>query len=224
MAILLVEDDLALASFIVRELCAQGIEVDHVVDGAVALAQFDAGKYQLLLTDLMLPGLNGVDLVTRLRAAGHRTPILMLTACDQVEDRVAGLTQGADDYLGKPFAFEELLARIRALLRRHEMTMPATLTAGDLVVDTVRHEVHRGGKLIYLTAREYTLLLYLLRHKNQMVSRTDLLEHVWDMRADCETNVVNVYIRYLRSKIDDPYDHPLINTRRGAGYMIQDSV
>lgn len=201
----------------------EGHVVDHVDDGADALAQARSEPYDAIVLDVMLPGLNGYEVAKRLRAGGDATPILMLTARDSVQDRVQGLDAGADDYLVKPFALAELLARIRAIGRRSQM-IPATsntLTVGDLELDLRSHEALRAGRRIELTAKEFALLEALMRHPGQVLTRSQLLELVWNYDVLTESNVVDTYIHYLRAKIDRDSDAKLIRTVRGAGYAIR---
>ncbi len=201
----------------------EGHVVDHVDDGADALAQARSEPYDAIVLDIMLPSLNGYEVAKRLRAGGDATPILMLTARDAVQDRVEGLDAGADDYLVKPFALAELLARIRAIGRRSQM-IPATsntLTVADLELDLRSHEATRAGRRIELTAKEFALLEALMRHPGQVLTRSQLLELVWNYDVLTESNVVDTYIHYLRSKIDRDPEAKLIRTVRGAGYAIR---
>ena len=201
----------------------EGHVVDHVDDGADALAQARSEPYDAIVLDIMLPSLNGYEVAKRLRAGGDATPILMLTARDAVQDRVQGLDAGADDYLVKPFALAELLARIRAIGRRSQM-IPATsntLTVADLELDLRSHEATRAGRRIELTAKEFALLEALMRHPGQVLTRSQLLELVWNYDVLTESNVVDTYIHYLRSKIDRDPEAKLIRTVRGAGYAIR---
>ena len=201
----------------------EGHVVDHVADGADALAQARSEPYDAIVLDIMLPSLNGYEVAKRLRAGGDATPILMLTARDAVQDRVEGLDAGADDYLVKPFALAELLARIRAIGRRSQM-IPATsntLTVADLELDLRSHEATRAGRRIELTAKEFALLEALMRHPGQVLTRSQLLELVWNYDVLTESNVVDTYIHYLRSKIDRDPEAKLIRTVRGAGYAIR---
>ncbi|HVM43383.1 MAG TPA: response regulator transcription factor [Gemmatimonadales bacterium] len=218
MRVLIVEDDAGLAG-ILREGLAE-----HHVDATVASA-FDEGReravlgaWDVIVLDVMLPGGSGFDLCTELRRRGLRTPILMLTARDTVDDRVSGLDAGADDYLTKPFAFRELLARIRALARRGPALVPETLAVADLEVDFGSRNVSRAGRPIQLTAKEFALLEFFVRHAGQVVDRAAITAHVWDENHDPFTNVLEVLVRRLRRKIDDPYARKLIHTLRGAGY------
>ncbi len=222
--ILIIEDEERIARFIELELTHEGFEVEKCIDGRDGLAEAESGKYDLILLDIMLPGLNGLEVLRRLRRTSS-VPVIMLTARDAVMDKVSGLDLGADDYITKPFAIEELLARIRLALRHNGAAAPAQpdeLTHGLLSLSVNRHEVHYGEDLIDLTAREFTLLQTLLENKNIVLSRTSLLERVWGYDYYGETNVVDVYIRYLRSKLDDVYGVHIIQTVRGVGYVIKD--
>ncbi len=222
MRILVVEDQPAVAGFIVKGLQEESYAVDAAANGNDALDLAAYGEYDLIVLDVMLPGKSGLEIAETLRRAGDHTPILMLTAMDRVEHRVKGLDAGADDYLVKPFAFDEFLARVRALLRRGKRPLDHKLVLADLVLDPARHEVTRAGTRIDLTAREYALLEFLLRNRNRTVSRTSIIEHVWDQHFDSDTNIVDVYIRYLRRKIDDGFSPRLIQTVRGVGYALRE--
>lgn len=222
MRILLVEDDLPIADFVARGLAENGYSVDVAHDGEEAVHWPAVAEFDLIILDVMLPVMNGVDVCRTLRERGLRSPILMLTARDAVEDRVRGLDSGADDYLVKPFAFAELLARIRALSRREPALMGNELTLGDLAMDTATREVTRGGRLIDLTTKEFALLEYLMRHPHQVLTRTVIAEHVWNYDFDNATNVIDVHIKNLRKKIDEAYPAKLLHTVRGAGYRITD--
>ncbi|RMF10179.1 MAG: response regulator, partial [Alphaproteobacteria bacterium] len=184
----------------------------------------EVNDYDLIILDLMLPKKNGITVCRELRASGVSTPVLMLTARDSVEDRVRGLDAGADDYLPKPFAFEELLARVRALLRRQSETKTPTLKLADLELDPISRRVTRAGKPIRLTTKEYALLEYLMRNAGKVLSRTLIGEHVWDMNFDPESNVIDVYISHLRAKIDKGFETPLLHTLRGQGYLLSDEA
>jgi DNA-binding response OmpR family regulator len=218
MRVLLVEDDPGLSAIIRTGFAEQGIQVVAVSTYADGLMKAVLGSLDVIVLDVMLPGGNGFDLCRELRAREVATPILMLTARDTVDDRVAGLEVGADDYLTKPFAFRELLARVRALGRRRGAPLPETLRSGDLEVDLEAHRVRRAGKPIELTAKEFALLEFFILHKGQVVDRAAITAHVWDENHDPFTNVLEVLVRRLRRKIDDDYPTKLIQTLRGAGY------
>ena len=221
MRILVIEDEKKVASFIKRGLEEENYSVDTAYDGVNGQYLAEINDYDLIILDLMLPGKDGLEICRELRQKEMKTLILMLTAKDTVKDRVEGLNTGADDYLVKPFAFEELLARIRAMLRRGEPMTSLKLEVGDLVMEPVTHRVTRGEKEISLTSKEYAFLEYLMRHPGEVLTRTMLSEHVWDNDFDTFTNVIDVYINYLRNKIDRDFDKKLINTVRGVGYMIK---
>jgi two-component system OmpR family response regulator len=223
MRILLIEDDATTASYVERALGECGYLVERVADGHEGLYRATEGGFDLILLDRMLPGLDGLSVLAALRAAGVQTPVLILSALGQVDDRVKGLRAGGDDYLTKPFAFAELLARVEALLRRkaappQEVTR---LAVGDLEMDLLRREVRRAGRVIELKPREFRLLEYLMRHAGQVVTRTMLLEGVWDYHFDPQTNVIDVHVSRLRQKIDKGFEPPLLHTVRGAGYVIR---
>lgn len=221
MQILLVEDDERIVSFIKRGLEAEHYRVDVAHDGVEAIDMGRAIRYQLIILDLVLPIKGGVEVCRTLRSEKIQTPILMLTAKDTLQEKVEGLKVGADDYLTKPFAFEELLARIEALMRRGEYKeVSEELKVGDLSLNRDSHEVRRGSSLIFLTTKEFALLEYLMCHPNKALSRTSILEHVWGYHYDTLTNVVDVYIRYLRKKVDEGYSPKLIQTVRDIGYKI----
>jgi heavy metal response regulator len=219
--VLVVEDEVRVRSFLVRGLEEAGFAVDAAGSGDEALRLAFVHPYDAILLDLMLPGKDGLSVLRELRAGGRATPVLILSARDDLPDRVRGLDAGADDYLPKPFAFAELLARLRALLRRGTARASAIQVA-DLNVDLVTRKVQRAGKNIDLTAKEFALLEYLARHAGEVVTRTMIAEHVWDMNFDSFSNVIDVYIRYLRRKIDEPFEPKLIHTRRGVGYLLTD--
>jgi len=218
--LLVVEDDPKLARVIARGLREEAYAVDVLGDGRDAIAQAAINSYDAIVLDIMLPGADGLAVCRELRARGIKTPILMLTARDAIADRIAGLDTGADDYLTKPFDFGELLARLRALLRRPEALQPAQMKIGDLEIDSLAHSVTRAGVPISLTSKEYALLELLTRHAGQVVSRADIVAHVWDDNHDPFTNAVEVYVNRLRGKIDREPWRPLIHTRRGAGYIV----
>jgi heavy metal response regulator len=220
MRILVVEDEPQIADFLARGLTENGYSVDTAHDGEEALAWPSVADFDVIILDVMLPALSGLEVCRRLRERGVRTPVLMLTARDAVEDRVAGLDSGADDYLVKPFAFAELLARVRALIRREPALVGNVLQVGDLVLDTATRQVTRGGAPVELTAKEFALLEYLMRHPDQVLSRTVIAEHVWNYDFDNATNVIDVHVKNLRKKIDGGAEAKLIHTVRGAGYRI----
>lgn len=224
--ILIIEDERKIARFLELELKHEGYQVDYAGTGTLGLEKILEEGSDLVVLDVMLPELSGIEVCRSAREQGITTPIIMLTAKDDVMDKVTGLDNGADDYMTKPFAIEELLARIRVALNRHQQQKKekkATVYAyGELQVDMGKHEVRYGAELISLTKKEYDLLAYLLQHRNEVVSRETLLSEVWDYDYVGETNVVDVYIRYIRQKIDDHYGVKIINTVRGVGYIIKD--
>jgi two-component system OmpR family response regulator len=222
MKILVIEDDAESADYVCRGLEQEGHVVDHVATGPHGLVLAGSAPYDLLVVDRMLPGLDGLAIVKTLRATGVKTPVLFLTTRSSIEDRVAGLDAGGDDYLIKPFAFAELVARVSALGRRpRDTALTATLAVADLELDPVGHVVRRAGRVIELQPREYRLLDYLMRHAGQVVTRTMLLQHVWDFNFDPHTNVVEMHISRLRGKIDKGFAPELIQTVRGAGYCLR---
>jgi len=221
--ILIIEDDKDVASFIRNGLVQAGCNVDHAANGKDGLLLATTERYDALIVDRMLPGVDGLTVIRTLRASDNSTPALILSALGEVDDRVKGLKAGGDDYLVKPFAFSELLARLEALARRTKSgsdSEPTVLRAADLEMDLLRREVRRGGQPIELQPREFQLLEFLLRHAGQVVTRTMLLEGVWDYHFDPQTNVIDVHISRLRSKIDKGFDRPLLHTVRGAGYRL----
>ena len=225
MRLLVVEDEAKLAQYLHRGLTENGHVVDVARDGIEGRRLATGGDYDLLLLDLMLPGVDGFGVLAAIRAEKRNLPVLMLTARDKVEDRVRGLEQGADDYLVKPFAFSELLARVGALLRRSDSApvQPATvLQLGDLEVDLIARRAQRSGQRMDLTAKEFSLLALLLRRRGQILSRTTLAEQVWDMNFDSDTNVVEVAVRRLRVKLDEPFAAKLLHTVRGMGYVLEE--
>jgi len=222
MKILVVEDEERVAQFIQKGLKEEGHAVDVSHDGEDGGFLAEVNDYDLILLDVMLPKKNGITVCREVRARGVVTPVLMLTARDSVEDRVRGLDAGADDYLVKPFAFEELLARVRALLRRRSETKTPTLQMADLELDPMTRLVTRAGTPIRLTTKEYSLLEYLLRNPNKVLSRTLIGEHVWDMNFDPESNVIDVYVSHLRNKIDKGHKVALLHTMRGQGYLLSE--
>jgi len=222
MKLLVVEDDRETAAYLVKGLGESGYTVDHSGDGRDGLFLATSGRYDALVVDRMLPGMDGLALVGALRAAGIHTPALILSALGSVDDRVKGLRAGGDDYLVKPFAFSELLARLEALLRRGASAPAATrLRVADLDLDLLTRTVRRGGKTIDLLPREFQLLECLMRNAGHVVTRTMLLENVWDYHFDPQTNVIDVHVSRLRQKIDKNFEHPLLHTVRGAGYCLR---
>jgi DNA-binding response OmpR family regulator len=222
MRILLVEDEKKVASFIKKGLEEELYEVDTAANGKDGVELGLTDEYDLIISDIMMPLMNGLQLTKELRKNKIITPILLLTVKDGTKDKVEGLDSGADDYLSKPFAFEELTARVRALLRRQETQKDNLLNAGDLTIDLVAHKVSRADKEIILTPKEYSILEYLLRNKNKIITRTKLIEHVYDFHFDSGTNVIDVYINKLRIKVDHGFDKQLIHTVRGVGYIIKE--
>jgi two-component system copper resistance phosphate regulon response regulator CusR len=220
MRILIVEDEPKTAAYVRKGLMEQGYVVDVASDGLDGLHLATATSYDLILLDVMLPGADGWAVLQGIRRQ-QQTPVLFLSALDQVDDRVKGLRLGADDYLVKPFAFSELLARVQNILRRGPVQREQTIRIADLELDPVRHRVTRGSERIELTAKEYALLDYFVRHAGEICSRTLIAENVWDMNFDSDTNVVDVAVRRLRAKIDDPYTTKLIHTLRGVGYVFE---
>ena len=220
MRLLVVEDDVRLSEVLIRGLREEGYAVDSAFDGRAALEQLSLNTYDTVVLDVMLPGPNGFEVCRQMRSAKLPTPVLMLTARDAVEDRIAGLDCGADDYLVKPFAFTELLARIRALLRRTPISAAPTLHVADLTIDTASHRVSRGDEEVELTSKEYALLEYLARNAGRVISRSEIAEHVWDENFDPFSNLIEVYVNRLRRKIDRREPH-LIVTRRNEGYMLR---
>ena len=221
MRVLVAEDELRMASLIRRGLTAEGLAADVTARGEDALWMAEAHDYDAIVLDVMLPGLSGFETCRRLRINGIWAPVLMLTARDAVEDRVAGLDNGADDYLVKPFAFAELLARLRALARRGEPERPSVLSVGDLTLDPATREVRRGSAEIVLAAKEFALLELFMRRPGEVLSRLHLLEHAWDFAYDARSNVVDVHVRRLRLKIDEPFGRRSLETVRGAGYRLR---
>ncbi len=225
MRVLVVEDDRDVAAYLVKGLKEHGYTVNHAEDGKNGLFLATSESYDVMVIDRMLPELDGLAIVRSVRAAGKATPMLILSALGEVDDRVEGLRAGGDDYLTKPFAFSELLARLEALVRRTTalVTPETELEVGDLELDLLSRVAKRGGQVIELQPREFRLLEYLMRHAGQVVTRTMLLEHVWDYHFDPQTNVIDVHISRLRSKIDKGYGKPLLHTVRGAGYMMNEA-
>ena len=222
MRILLVEDEEKVARFVERGLVAERFAVDVAVDGISGLELADTYNYDLMILDLMLPRMEGGEVLRRVRLSNRNIPILVLTARDALADKVQHFEAGADDYLTKPFAFAELLVRVKALLRRGPVTRSSVLRVGDLELDRLSQQVKKAGKRIELTSKEYALLEYLMAHAGQVLSRTMIIEHVWDQSFDGVTNIVDVYVRHLRNKVDDLSERKLIKTVRGVGYAITD--
>ncbi|MEW6398808.1 MAG: response regulator transcription factor [Bacillota bacterium] len=221
---MVVEDEPRIAAFLRQGLTEEGYAVDLAEDGEQAVEFALSAPYDAIVLDILLPKKDGFDVCADLRRRGIRTPILMLTARGAVDDRVRGLDTGADDYLMKPFAFPELLARLRALLRRPPASLPTRLQVGDLVLDPVTRRVERAGRSIELTHREFSLLELFMRHPGQVLSRTQIAEHVWNFNFYHQSNVVDVYVRYLRQKIDQAFQPRLIHTVRGVGYKMEGST
>ena len=221
MRILIVEDDPRMASVIAKGLRENSYAVDLAADGDAALYQTSVNDYDLIVLDLLLPQKDGLEVCRELRTRGDSIPILMLTARATIDDRLTGFDAGADDYLTKPFSFRELLARIRALLRRDSQLQPSVFQIEDLVVDSASHRVSRATKEVQLTAKEYALLEYLARRAGQLVSRAEIAAHVWDDSFDPFTNTIEVYMNRLRKKIDDKHSVKLLHTRRGEGYILE---
>jgi DNA-binding response OmpR family regulator len=224
MRLLLVEDEKKVADFISRGLKAERYAVDVVHDGREGWEMAKAFPYDLIILDLMLPNMSGTEVLKRIRSTKSGIPVLILTAKDDTTDKVENFEAGADDYLTKPFAFAELLVRVKALLRRGSVSRPNTLKAGDLELDRLSHQVRRGDKKIELTSKEYGLLEYLMTNLGRVLSRTMIIEHVWDESFEGFTNIVDVYVRHLRAKVDDDFPVKMIRTVRGVGYTISDDV
>ena len=224
MRILLVEDEKKVADFVARGLRSERLAVDVAYDGLSGWEMVSGTEYDLVILDLMLPGLSGTELLRRLRQKGRTAAVLVLTARDATVDKVENFEAGADDYLTKPFAFAELLVRVKALLRRPPAGHTPLLRVADLEIDRLTQQVRRGGKRIELTAKEYGLLEYLAANAGRVLSRTMIVEHVWDESFESLTNIVDVYVRHLRTKVDDPFPTKLIQTVRGAGYCLQPAV
>jgi heavy metal response regulator len=222
MRILVVEDEKKVASFIERGLSEEGFEVQIAYDGEEGVAKAEQESFDLILMDVMLPKMDGIAAIKELREKRVQTPILCLTARDAVEDKVAGLNTGADDYLPKPFAFVELVARCRALIRRGSADRGAEITFADLRLDPVAHKVWRAEQEIELTSKEYALMGYFMRNPNKVLTRAMIAENVWDYNFDSFTNIIDVYVNYLRNKIDRNFDKKLIHTVRGAGYTLKE--
>lgn len=221
MRLLIVEDEKKVAGFIKKGLEEETYAVDVAYDGEEGFHLAELNQYDMIILDLMLPKMDGLEVLTRLRDKKVNTPILLLTAKDAVEDKVTGLNKGADDYLTKPFAFSELLARVRSLLRRGQAETKTELKVSDLSLDLVSHKVNRNGEEIELTGKEYSLLEYFMRNEGKVLTRTMIAEHVWDYNFDTFTNVIDVYVNHLRKKIDKKYPVKLLHTLRGIGYVMK---
>ena len=224
MRILLVEDEKKVADIIARGLKAERYAVDVSLDGQNGWEMADAYNYDLIILDLMLPGLNGTEILQRVRRKNSQVPILILTARDGMADKIKNFEGGADDYLTKPFAFAELMVRVKALLRRGPVNRSSVLRVGDLEIDRLSQNVRRAGKKIELTSKEYSLLEYLATHPGRVFSRTMIIEHVWDQSFQGLTNIVDVYVRHLRTKVDDAFPVKLLRTVRGVGYSLNDET
>ncbi|MFZ2104776.1 MAG: response regulator transcription factor [Roseiarcus sp.] len=226
MRILIIEDDRDAAGYLVKAFREAGHSVDHAADGVSGYDLAHEGGYEVAVVDRMLPKMDGLSLISALRAQKNETPVLILSALGQVDDRVKGLRAGGDDYLAKPYAFSELLARVEALARRRPKGAPeeTVYRLGDLMLDRLSHKVTRAGEEITLQPREFRLLEYLMQNAGKVVTRTMLLEHVWDYHFDPQTNVIDVHVSRLRAKIDRDFDAPLLHTVRGAGYMVRDGA
>ena len=224
MRILVLEDEVKMAKLLKRGLEEEGYAVDTAATGTDAVWLGTENPYDAIVLDVMLPDFDGFEVCRKLREGGQWAPVIMLTARDAVPDRVTGLDSGADDYLTKPFSFAELLARIRALMRREPGERPPVLAVGDLRFDPAARKVERNGHLIDLTAKEYSLLEFFMRHQDEVLTRTRILEHVWDFAYEGDSNVVDVYVRYLREKIDRPFGRHSLETLRGAGYRLRDET
>ncbi len=222
MRILIIEDEKKVAGFIKKGLEEETYASDVAHDGEEGLHLGSEGQYDLIILDIMLPKVNGLEVLSQLRNQGSDVPILLLTAKDAVDDRVTGLNKGADDYLTKPFAFSELLARVRVLLRRGKAEVKTILQVDDLTLDLVSHKVNRGGDEIELTGKEYSLLEYFMRNQDKVLTRTMIAEHVWDYNFDTFTNVIDVYINHLRKKVDKGRQNKLLHTLRGVGYIMKE--
>ena len=222
MRLLIIEDEKKVAGFIKKGLEEETYVVDVAYDGEEGLLLAQQGEYDLIILDLMLPIMDGLEVLSRLRAEKNDVPIILLTAKDSVEEKVTGLNKGADDYLTKPFAFSELMARIRVLLRRGKAEMKTELQIDNLTLDLVSHKVKRNGEEIELTGKEYSLLEYFLRNQGKVLTRTMIAEHVWDYNFDTFTNVIDVYVNHLRKKIDKNFPKKLLHTLRGVGYIMRE--
>ncbi len=224
MRILIAEDEKSLNRVITKRLEKEGYSVDRCYDGESALYYIEIGEFDVIILDIMMPKMDGLDVLKTIRAKGIETPVLFLTAKDKIDDRVKGLDLGADDYLTKPFAFDELLARIRVMVRKKAGNVTNIFTVGDLSVDIASRRVLRGGEEILLSTKEFDVLEYLIRNKDTVISREKIEQHVWNFDYCGGSNVIDVYIRFLRKKIDDPYEKKLIHTVRGKGYVLREEL
>ncbi|MBR0276961.1 MAG: response regulator transcription factor [Clostridia bacterium] len=224
MRILVAEDEKNLNRVIKKRLESEGYSVDSCYDGEEAVYYIESGEFDAIILDIMMPKKNGLEVLKIIRGKGNKTPVLFLTAMDSIDDRVKGLDAGAEDYLVKPFAFEELIARIRVLVRKNAGESTNIFKVGDLTVNIASHEVYRGEEKINLSAKEFDILEYLIRNKGIVLSRNKIENHVWNFDYSGGTNVIDVYIRYLRKKIDDPYENKLIHTIRGTGYILKEEI
>ena len=222
MRLLVIEDEPSLLKIITKRLKEEGYAVDSAKDGREGENYIASAENDCLVLDIMIPFQDGLTLLRKIRAKNVSTPVLLLTAKDSIGDRVTGLDSGADDYLVKPFSFDELLARVRALLRRQKDKKNTILSIGDLKMDTITREVQRGGRVIELTSKEYSVLEYFLRNKNRVLTKSQIAEHVWNYDFEYNSNIVEVYVRYLRRKMDEEFENKLIHTIRGGGYVIKD--
>lgn len=221
MKILIAEDETHLNEIMTRQLKDNGYQTDACLDGEEALDYLSVEEYDAVILDIMMPKVDGLQVLTKMRQRGNSTPVLLLTALDRIEDRVRGLDLGADDYLTKPFAFEELLARIRVLTRKKAGSSTNILSLADLTLDMQSHQVKRGDQEISLSSKEFSILQYMILNKNVVLSRDKLEHHIWNYDYDGSSNMIDVYIRYLRKKIDEPFDKKLIHTVRGVGYVLR---
>lgn len=223
MRLLMVEDNKSILTSTAKWLAKAGYCVDTCDNGLDVMPYLASSEYDCVILDIMLPGMDGISILREMRNCNNHTPVVLLTARDSIEDRVRGLDCGADDYLVKPFSLDELSARVRALLRRQGSERKNELAAADLIMDLSNHEVSRSDRKIELTSKEFSILEYLLRNKNRILTREQIVEHVWNFDFDCSSNIVDVYIRYLRLKVDEGFDKKLISTVRGRGYSIKDT-
>jgi Response regulators consisting of a CheY-like receiver domain and a winged-helix DNA-binding domain len=220
--LLVIEDEPSLLKIITKRLKEEGYGVDSAKDGREGENYISSAEYDCIILDIMIPFQDGLTLLRKIRAKNISAPVLLLTAKDSISDRVTGLDSGADDYLVKPFSFDELLARVRAMLRRHKDKKDTVLSIGDLKMDTITRQVQRAGREIELTSKEYSILEYFLRNKNRVLTKSQIAEHVWNYDFEYNSNIVEVYVRYLRRKMDEEFKNKLIHTIRGGGYVLKD--